>query len=185
LKSWNLRGSSPPPDKHLPKHCTPPARCLCEQGHIQRAQGECHATTNKRHLNTIRAQATCPVRHVGSRLRPGPLSDQGAPQNRASAQSPVIKRYRHTLPVRLSLGGCSFQFGRTSILLPRPPHLAHTTRERNHGTSVSTWKDPFPRSSSDRSSLPRSIKHPRLEHYNRDDDHAARDDEPVRIDWHQ
>jgi hypothetical protein len=33
--------------------------------------------------------------------------------------------------------GCFFQLGRASILLPRPPHLAQTTRERNHGTSVS------------------------------------------------
>ena len=30
------------------------------------------------------------------------------------------------LLVRLSLGGCSFQFGRTSIFLP--PHLAHLIR---------------------------------------------------------
>ena len=104
---------------------------------------------------------------------------------RSSCAVSSVADQRHTLPVRLSLGGCSFQFGRTSILLPRPPHLAQTTRVRNHGTSVLKWKDPFPRSSSDRSSLPRSIKHPRLEHYNRDDDHAARDDEPVRIDWHQ
>ena len=45
--------------------------------------------------------------------------------------------HRHTLPVRPSRGGCSFQFGRTSILFPRLPHLPHFTRERNHGTSVS------------------------------------------------
>jgi hypothetical protein len=41
-----------------------------------------------------------------------------------------------SFPVRLSLGGCSFRLGRTSILLPRPPHLAHLTRDRNHGTSA-------------------------------------------------
>ena len=34
----------------------------------------------------------------------------------------------HCLPVRLSLGGCSFQFSLTSILFPRLPHLAQTTR---------------------------------------------------------
>ena len=33
--------------------------------------------------------------------------------------------------------GCSFQFGRTSILLPRPPHLPHFSRLLTHGTSVS------------------------------------------------
>ena len=49
----------------------------------------------------------------------------------------MVRTHRHTFPVRLSPGGCSFQFGRTSILFPRPPHLAHFTRERNHGTSVS------------------------------------------------
>ena len=31
----------------------------------------------------------------------------------------------------------SFQFGRTSILLPRPPHLPHLTRLLNDGTPVS------------------------------------------------
>jgi hypothetical protein len=41
------------------------------------------------------------------------------------------------LPVKLSCGGCSFQFGRTLILFPRLPHLAQTTREGNDGTSVS------------------------------------------------
>ena len=44
---------------------------------------------------------------------------------------------RHCLPVTLSRGGCSFQFGRTSMCRPRPPHLAHTTLLANHGTSVS------------------------------------------------
>jgi hypothetical protein len=33
--------------------------------------------------------------------------------------------YRHCFPVRLSLGGCSFQFGRTSILFRLLPHLPH------------------------------------------------------------
>jgi hypothetical protein len=37
------------------------------------------------------------------------------------------------LPVRLSLGGCCFQLGRTSTFLP--PHF---TRDRNHGTSVAS-----------------------------------------------
>ena len=44
-----------------------------------------------------------------------------------------VARHCHTRDA----GGMSFQFGRTSILLPRLPHLAQTTRERNHGTSVS------------------------------------------------
>jgi hypothetical protein len=37
----------------------------------------------------------------------------------------------------LALGGCSFQFGRTSILFPRLPHLAQTTLRLKYGTSVS------------------------------------------------
>ena len=56
---------------------------------------------------------------------------------RAPGSSISRSHQRNTLPVRLWPGGCSFQFGRTSILLPRPPHLAQTTRVRNHGTSVS------------------------------------------------
>jgi hypothetical protein len=43
-----------------------------------------------------------------------------------------------TLPVRLSCGGCSFQFGRTSMYRPRAPHLAHTTLLVNDGTAVSS-----------------------------------------------
>jgi hypothetical protein len=44
-------------------------------------------------------------------------------------------------------GGCSFQFGRTSMWRPRAPHLAHTTllaNERtssNYGTN-SSWSPP-------------------------------------------
>ena len=53
-------------------------------------------------------------------LRPGPQGVQ--PQLAGSGSRSV---------------GCSFQFGRTSILLPRLPHLAQTTRGRNDGTSVS------------------------------------------------
>jgi hypothetical protein len=36
--------------------------------------------------------------------------------------------HRHTLPVGLGCVRCSFQLGRTSIFLPRLPHLAQTTR---------------------------------------------------------
>jgi hypothetical protein len=43
--------------------------------------------------------------------------------------------HRYCLPVRLSCGGCSFQLGRTSTRLP--PHLLHTARRPNDGTSVS------------------------------------------------
>jgi hypothetical protein len=43
--------------------------------------------------------------------------------------------HRHCLPVRLSVGGCSFQFGRTSM--SRLPHLLHFMRGRNDGTVVS------------------------------------------------
>jgi hypothetical protein len=56
----------------------------------------------------------------------------------AKIASPKMVRLIHTFPVRLSPVGYSFQFGRTSSLFPRPPHLAQTTRERNHGTSVSS-----------------------------------------------
>jgi len=45
--------------------------------------------------------------------------------------------HRRCLPVRLSRGGCSFQFGRTSILFPRLPHLAQTTLLLKYGTSDS------------------------------------------------
>jgi hypothetical protein len=38
-------------------------------------------------------------------------------------------------PVRLSLGGCSFQFGRTWMWRPRAPHLAHTILLAKDGTS--------------------------------------------------
>ena len=34
---------------------------------------------------------------------------------------------RKTLPTKLCCGGCSFQFGRASILFPRLPHLVQTT----------------------------------------------------------
>src|SRR4029077_192066 len=47
-----------------------------------------------------------------------------------------ITSHRHTLPLRLDWGGCSFQFGRTSILFPRLPHLAQTTWLRKYGISV-------------------------------------------------
>ena len=49
----------------------------------------------------------------------------------------ILWAHRHSLPVRLSLGGGSFQFGRTSMWRPRAPHLAHTTLLANDGTSVS------------------------------------------------
>jgi hypothetical protein len=45
--------------------------------------------------------------------------------------------HRHCLPVRLACGSCSLQFGLTSILSLRLPHLAQTTRERKYGISVS------------------------------------------------
>jgi hypothetical protein len=45
--------------------------------------------------------------------------------------------HRHCFPVRLGCVGCSFHFGRTSILFPRLPHSAQTTRGLNDGTSVS------------------------------------------------
>ena len=45
--------------------------------------------------------------------------------------------HRYTLPVKLVCGVCSFQFGRTSILFPRPPHLAQTTRVLKYGISDS------------------------------------------------
>ena len=57
----------------------------------------------------------------------------GAFLREVSAENGPAQSYRNTL----GLGGCSFQFGRTSILWPRLPHLAHFTRERNAGTSVS------------------------------------------------
>ena len=56
---------------------------------------------------------------------------------RAASSRLALADQRHILPVRLSRGSCSFQFGRTSILFPRLPHLAHTTRQRNQGTPVS------------------------------------------------
>src|SRR5262245_7849070 len=40
--------------------------------------------------------------------------------------------HRHWFPVRLSLGACPSQFGRTSTL--RPPHLPHLARRWNDGT---------------------------------------------------
>ena len=43
--------------------------------------------------------------------------------------------YRHCFPVKLGLGGCSFQFGRTSMCRPRAPHLAHTTLFPTHDTA--------------------------------------------------
>jgi hypothetical protein len=46
--------------------------------------------------------------------------------------------HRHCLPVRLSLGGYSFQFGRTSLCRPRAPHLAHTTLLAKDATSSSS-----------------------------------------------
>ena len=55
---------------------------------------------------------------------------------RAASSRLAVADQRHILPVRLSRDSCSFQFGRTSILFPLP-HLAHTTRQRNQGTSVS------------------------------------------------
>jgi len=45
-----------------------------------------------------------------------------------------IFHHRQCLPVRLSLGGCSFQFGRTSMWRPRAPHLAHTALLAKLGT---------------------------------------------------
>jgi hypothetical protein len=39
-----------------------------------------------------------------------------------------IASHRHSLPTRLGPLGCSFQLGRTSILLPRLPHLASKSR---------------------------------------------------------
>jgi SnoaL-like polyketide cyclase len=44
-----------------------------------------------------------------------------------------IRSYRSTV----GRVGCSFQFGRTSILSRRPPHLPQTTLFRKYGTSVS------------------------------------------------
>jgi hypothetical protein len=63
--------------------------------------------------------------------------------NTASSMSPWLHAARrsvhhHCLPVRLSVGGCSFQFGRTSMWRPRAPHLAHTTLLANQGTSTSS-----------------------------------------------
>ena len=49
----------------------------------------------------------------------------------------IESRQRHTLPVRLGCVGCSFQLGLTSILFPRLPHLAQTTRDLKYGISVS------------------------------------------------
>ena len=69
-------------------------------------------------------------------MRNCPTTDQSIPAT-DSAGIFHFGTHRHTFPVRLSPEGCSFQFGRTSILFPRLPHLAHFTRERNHGTSVS------------------------------------------------
>jgi hypothetical protein len=66
-------------------------------------------------------------------------SDQQLGQARVDMDriAEALNAYRHTLPVRLGCVGCSFQFGRTSMLLPRLPHLAQTTRGRNDGTLVS------------------------------------------------
>jgi hypothetical protein len=56
---------------------------------------------------------------------------RGAPGREFSTLGSRV--HRQTFPVRLSPAGCSFQFGRTSILFPRLPHFAHFTRERYHG----------------------------------------------------
>jgi hypothetical protein len=39
------------------------------------------------------------------------------------------------MPVRLGWDGCSLQFGRTSMCLPRLPHFAQTTWRLKYGTS--------------------------------------------------
>jgi len=39
-------------------------------------------------------------------------------------------------------GGCSFQFGRTSMWRPRAPHLAHTTLRRTPALPVPRLSDP-------------------------------------------
>ena len=80
------------------------------------------------------------------RLRPRfvPPSPKGASPNfqkgpEASERDQYQKAMLAGL-LRASLSqrvGCSFQFGRTSILFPRLPHLAQTTRERKYGISVS------------------------------------------------
>ena len=78
------------------------------------------------------------------RLRPRfvPPSPKGASlifkRDRGSERDPYQKAMlAGLLRVSSQRVGCSFQFGRTSILFPRLPHLAQTTRERKYGISVS------------------------------------------------
>ena len=67
-----------------------------------------HATAISSQLRTQRARAITP-----------PLGIAGRPD-----QSSIVP-------------GASFQFGRTSMRLPRAPHFAHFTLDRNHRTGVS------------------------------------------------
>jgi hypothetical protein len=53
----------------------------------------------------------------------------GLEKHRSDSVTNVLRgHHRHTLPVTLGCADCSFQFGLTSILLFRLPHLAQTTR---------------------------------------------------------
>jgi hypothetical protein len=80
--------------------------------------------------------------------KPGTISMRVTPQlflaisrcgPRGDKPPPLLEKtgYRQTLPTKLCYDGCSFQFGRTSILFPRLPHLAQTTLLLKYGTSVS------------------------------------------------
>jgi hypothetical protein len=51
-----------------------------------------------------------------------------------NAEALVVVQLRHCTPVRLSRGGCSFQFGRASA--PTIPHPAQTIRGPKAGTAV-------------------------------------------------
>jgi len=50
----------------------------------------------------------------------------------------LFLRARPRRSAGVGLTGCSFQFGRTSIHLPREPHLPHFTRRWSDGTSTSS-----------------------------------------------
>ena len=94
---------------------------LAYGGHVFRQQGdagcagdECHAKQNQHDKSGQTAFPSLPARHHLS-----PVS--------------IAKREYQSS----SVPGASFQFGRTSILLPRDPHLAHFTLDRNQRTGVS------------------------------------------------